>query len=70
MLEEKIKGELWTRVVKEYRKNVEIKNRELRKQVLEKKRQRTVLARTLRMAGSPSARYMSRMTQNSSSGGL
>lgn len=31
VLEEKVKGELWTRVVKEYRKNVEIKTRELKK---------------------------------------
>ena len=31
MVEDKVKGELWTRVVKEYRKNVEIKTRELKR---------------------------------------
>ena len=43
-----LKGELWTRVIIEYRKNAEIKNRELRKQIQEKRKQRQALARAIR----------------------
>lgn len=45
-----MKTELFSRVIREYRKNVEIRNREVKQTIKDKRKQRKILVKTIKAA--------------------
>lgn len=50
LMDPKVKTELLSRVIREYRKNIEIRNREVKQTIKEKRKQRKVLMKTIKAA--------------------
>lgn len=49
-MDPKVKTELFSRVIREYRKNVEIRNREVKQTIKDKRKQRKILVKTIKAA--------------------